>query len=97
MTFTSRISKYQRLSRLGHLEDYLEEGTVDPATLDTGLRRKLEEVQVEAGIEEVWPRRSRREWGRRRSWRRRICRRMLTSEGCRGYIRIFPKNVDPKV
>ena len=53
MTFTSRISKYQRLSRLGHLEDYLEEGTVDPATLDTGLRRKLEEVQVEAGIEEV--------------------------------------------
>ena len=53
MTFTSRISKYQRLCRLGHLEDYLEEGTVDPATLDTGLRRKLEEVQVEAGIEEV--------------------------------------------
>ena len=53
MTFTSRISKYQRLSRLGHLEDYLEEGTVDPATLDTELRRKLEEVQVEAGIEEV--------------------------------------------
>ena len=41
------------MSRLGHLEDYLEEGTVDPATLDTGLRRKLEEVQVEAGIEEV--------------------------------------------
>ena len=53
MTFTSRISKYQRLSRLGHLEDYLEEGTVDPATLDTELRRKLEEVPVEAGIEEV--------------------------------------------
>ena len=41
------------MGRLAHLEDYLEEGTVDPATLDPELRGRLEEVQVGAGIEEV--------------------------------------------